>query len=244
MTAPHTDDRTTAFRAALVEHVNTHARPRRRPWIIAGGATALALFAGTAAAAATGLLALPGSTEVTPISDTNSSSSTGTRTIDLGPAPSDATGIAVSLHCLTPGTFTLSGGTGLTCTASDFEEKSPVPGFDSYVIPLTAAADGRLTVTASDDSRWEITATYASTRSTDWGVNASGETFGVENDSGSPDLIAAIATNGVAGYVRRDDLAEASRARTAEEWAAGQATRSIPVFDESGRNPVGTFEVE
>jgi hypothetical protein len=242
MTAPHTDDRTTAFRAALVEHVNTHARPS---WIIAGGATALALFAGTATAAATGLLALPGSTEVTPISDTNSSSSsTGTRTIDLGPAPSDATGITVSLHCLTPGTFTLSGDTGLTCTASDFEENSPVPGFDSYFIPLTAAADGRLTVTASDDSRWEMTATYASIRSTDWGVNASGETFGVENDSGSPDLIAAIATNGVAGYVRRDDLAEASRAWTAEEQAAGQGNRSIPVFDESGHNRVGSFEVK
>jgi len=192
MTAPQmSDEFTTAFRRALIEHVETPSRSRRHRWLLGGGISAVALFAGTATAAATGLLPLPGAAVVTPVSAASAAGTySGTATLQLGPAPDGATGLTVSLNCLTPGTFTLTGGSSLTCSSNDFLRPEQVPGFNSFFTPLTDAPDGAFTVTVSAGSGWRAIVAYASSETTAWAENAAGQSYGVINENGNPDLIA------------------------------------------------------
>lgn len=81
--------------------------------------------------------------------------------------------------------------------------------------------------------------------------NAMGLTYGSELDARSPaeapDLIAAIATNGVQGYVRKTELRPALPANPqAAERSNAQAStaRRIPVFAVDGRTVVGFFTVQ
>lgn len=82
----------TAFRARLVEQVETTARPKRRRALLAGGITLTLVLGATAAAAATGLLPLPGGTEITELAETTSGAFTGTGALELGQRPADAAG--------------------------------------------------------------------------------------------------------------------------------------------------------
>lgn len=255
MTAPQmSDEFTTAFRHALIEHVETPSRSRRHRWLLGGGIGAVALFAGTATAAATGLLPLPGAEVVTPISASAAGTYTGTATLQLGPAPENATGLTVSLHCLTPGSFELSGGSSLTCSANDFLRPEEAPGFDSFFTPLTAAPDGEFTVTASAGSEWRAVVAYATSETTAWAKNAAGQSYGVINKNGNPDLIAVVASNGAQGYVHRGDLEDAdgttaqrsfTTPEDALEWQEQNAgiTRTIPVYKSDGTTLVGGFDV-
>lgn len=244
-----------AFRSALIDHVNasTRTRPRIR-WVLGGGGLAILLVAGTATAAATGLLTLPGSTEVTPVTTAETGTFTGTDSVTLGPAPEGATGIVVSLHCLTPGSFTLPGGAGTSCSPGDFTPNGPLPGFDSYLIPINDAEQGILTVTAPDDGRWTLTAAYATAETTDWAVNEAGQSYGVHNERGQPDLIAVMATNNKQGYVLRSDLEEAdgttamkgfTTPEDALRWQEANAglVRIIPVYESDGKTRIGDFQV-
>ncbi|ROP50175.1 MULTISPECIES: peptidase M56 family protein [unclassified Rathayibacter] len=255
MTAPQMSDKfTTAFRRALIQHVETPSRSRRHRWLLGGGIGAVAIFAGTATAAATGLLPLPGAAVVTPVSASAVGTYTGTATLQLGPAPDGATGLTVSLNCLTPGTFTLTGGSSLTCSANDFLRPEQVPGFDSFFTPLTDAPDGALTVTASAGSGWRAIVAYATSETTAWAENAAGQSYGVTNENGDPDLIAVVANNGAQGYVHRGDLEDAdgttaqrsfTTPEDALEWQKQNAgiTHAIPVYDSDGTTLVGEFDV-
>ena len=86
------------------------------------------------------------------------------------------------------------------------------------------------------------------TETTAWGVNPKGETFGVENDSGEPDLIAVMATNGKRGYLYADELDSAtggdvSNPKEAKEWMEGWPHEPVVlnVYESDGETVVGQF---
>jgi hypothetical protein len=48
-------------------------------------------------------------------------------------------------------------------------------------------------IRAVDGERWRLTAAYAQVHTSPWAVNANGQTYGVANDNGTPDLPAVAA---------------------------------------------------
>ena len=76
-------------------------------------------------------------------------------------------------------------------------------------------------------------------------MNQSGETYGSALFSPEePDLVAAVATNGLEGYVRRADL-EGPVPASPEEALASQEDLppSIPVYKEDGETTIGEFMI-
>jgi hypothetical protein len=256
MTAPQmSDDFAGAFRTALIDHIDTptETRSTRRRWWLGGGITALALFAGTATAAATGLLPLPGATDITSISTTTTGTFTGTDSINLGATPGDANGVVLSLRCLTPGRFSFPDGSSLTCSSTDFGTGTE-PGIAPSLYPLSNVIDGSVQITTSPDARWSMTAAYATATTTEWATNEQGQSYGVINENGDPDLIAVTADNGGQGYVHRSDLEDAdgttaqrsfTTPEDALEWQEQHEgiTHTIPVYATDGTTRVGDFTV-
>lgn len=166
-----------------------------------GAAVALLLVAITAAVAvAAGVLRLPGTPDVVPLAGSTTVTGVGTQAVELGEAPSGAMEIEIRLACLTAGTFFTADGAELECDAS-------TAGTDVMVWHL-AVIPGQhsTTITAGDGERWRLVATYVAVHDTAWGVNADGLTYGAANDRGTPDLVAAIASNGRQGYVYSRDI--------------------------------------
>jgi hypothetical protein len=62
----------------------------------------------------------------------------------------------------------------------------------------------------------------------------------VANDNGTPDLIAAIATNGKTGYVYARDLEQPAPTTLQSGTPPGQ-TRTIPVYTSDGETEIGQF---
>jgi hypothetical protein len=95
--------------------------------------------------------------------------------------------------------------------------------------------------------RWQISVGYVPDASTGWAVNANGNTYGVANENGSPDLTAVVATNGRTGYVYTNDLNGPLPTSPAEALAQQEAnegkTRVFPVYKSDGETKVGEFEV-
>jgi hypothetical protein len=255
MTAPQMSDSfTDAFRRALITHIDAPSRARRRHrrWVLGSAIAALTLLASTATAAATGVLVLPGSTQVTRVSSFVTGTYAGTKTVHLGPAPDEANGIVVSLHCLTPGYLGLPGGAGVACKADDLGGSESQAGFVYDVIPLTDASDGALIVTAPLDSNWTILAAYATSSSSEWARNENGESFGAISETGPPDLIAVKNADGETGYIRRTDLERAvgtlvvksatgPTGDTTDVSADAATSSSIPLYDSDGTTQIGEF---
>jgi hypothetical protein len=255
MTAPQMGDGfADAFRRALITHVDapTPARHRRRRWVLSGAIAAVTLLASTATAAAVGVLVLPESIPVTPVSSFVAGTYSGTQTVQLGPVPDDANGVVVSLHCLTPGYVGLPGGVGVTCTADDLLRSDVQPAFIYDLIPLADASDGALIVTAPLASNWTILAAYSTSSSSAWASNANGESYGVVGATGPPDLIAVRNADGATGYIRRTDLERAvgivvvssapgSTGDGADTFADAASSSSIPLYDSDGTTKIGEF---
>lgn len=239
----------TAFRARLVDYVNTSARPKRRRALSAGGITLALVLGGTAAAAATGLIGLPGGTKITELAETTTGTFTGPAALELGQRPANATGVTVSLTCLTPGTFTFDDGAAVTCT-TQLDTARPT----TYLIPADAITGNQLRIATSMDAVWSMTAAWAYAKTTDWAVNADGYTYGVINENGEPDLIAVITTDNKPGYVWRTDLHDADGTSAAESFTSPQdalrwqeenadTVHHIPVYESDGTTQIGTFQV-
>lgn len=255
MTVPQMSDGfADAFRRALITHVDAapHARRRHRRSVLGGAIAAVTLLASTAIAAATGVLVLPESAQVTPVSSFVTGTYAGTETVQLGPAPDDAIGIVVSLHCLTPGYLGLPGGAGVTCTADDLLRRDVQPGFVYDLIPLTDASDGALIVTAPAESNWTVLAAYATSSSSEWASNRNGESYGVVSATGPPELIAVRNADGATGYIRRTDLERAvgivvvnsapgSTGDITDVSADLARSSSIPLYDSDGTTQIGEF---
>lgn len=192
----------------------------------------------------------PGGTRVTHLSEPVTVTETGTATVELGEKPVGTTGVAMVLDCLSAGDFTYPDGAGMICEASDAgEERVPAEDFvaASYVIDLADAAD-TIEIQATEGATWRLTTAYVSSEVTEWGVNAKGETFGVPNENGEPDLIGVSATNGETGYAYVADMNAAygpeptspEDAYRMQEERVGQ-TFSVPVYESDGETVIGEF---
>lgn len=232
-----------ALREALVAHVEGAARRRRRwRWRLGLGAVAgMGVLAGGAAVAATLLTAPPGATKNIPLSRLVTVTRIGTATVDLGSPPQGATGIWLTLTCLSAGTFALgSGGAGGTCSAG------------STTSDVLGLASGQTSITISMPSgdSWRLEARYVRTVATPWGVNAHGQTYGVRDKNGTPDLQAVeMAGNTGVGYVKSSDLACASGTDYVHDpaeaiaWSKASQGRdvAIPAYTSNGTTVIGTF---
>lgn len=242
------------------EQIHERVRRRRRRQTVLGGVAGAAVLA-LAIPLATQLLPeeptiapgsatameeeLFGGTRVTPLSDPRTVTGTGTATVELGEPPAETTGVEITLGCLSPGTFEFPDGAGMSC--SEVEVDLAQPSEARYVMALAERQDS-IKIRATDGARWRVTTTYVGTEVTTWGVNAKGETYGVENVNGSPDLIAVVATNGKVGYAYAAEMDAAwgpeptspEHALQMQEERAG-TTVSVPVYQSDGETVIGEF---
>ena len=180
-------------------------RHQRRARRLAVGLGALALVGATTGAAVV-VYNLPGTTSVAPIGSSVSTTTTGTANIDLGPVPANATVVVIDLTCISdngqlalltaPSTgSTGPDGRGMNCAGND----GGTIRVDDGLLPQ--AGSTTVTVTADPHTTWKATAQYATSTITEWGVNSAGQTYGLPNVHGVPDLTHAKASNGEWGYV-------------------------------------------
>ncbi|WP_217181140.1 hypothetical protein [Streptomyces sp. AC495_CC817] len=201
---------------------------RMRATTIAVGS--LALVGSLTGASVMVLNGLPGETEITPAAEEVTGSHTGTAEIELGPVPAGADRIVLDITCSDGGVMEVptrpgqgAGASSVSWNCSDPREGDTVHIQDAL---LPAGCETGIVITAAPGTSWTYVARYASSVTSDWGVNDSGETFGVPNDSGVPDLIRAQATNGESGYIRDSEMG---------------ITGCIPVYESDGATKIGLF---
>jgi hypothetical protein len=240
-----------ALRTELVQRVEstTQSAPRH-PWRWLAGGTLALLLAGGATLATAELFTQPGMPVTTTVGNEITTTGTGSRTIPLGPAPDAATAVWFNLSCISPGRYELgAGGAAMTCTD---EDAGTHQGIGWGPLPLSVLNGDSFTLTTSEDAQWKLTLAYVDEEPTDWAENSAGQTYGVQNDAGTPDLIAVVATNGREGYVHRDELEEADGTAAAREftspeqalqWQEERAgkTFSVPVYEADGTTLIGEF---
>jgi hypothetical protein len=240
---------TAALREALVATVKDTPRVRRRwRWRVGTGTfLGFTLVAG-GVALATGVFSPPGAPVDSPLGNVITATRTGTATIDIGTPPATATDVSLSLTCLTVGSFYFPNGSSMSCNSADLTHVPPSDGPASEIVPLTAGVD-TVTIKTSPNATWTLQAMYVNQVTTAWGVNASGETYGVMNQNGIPDLVAVIINQGSAhGYVKESELncaAGGGVASPAEALAWDKVSQNrnvaIPVYESDGVTVVGTF---
>lgn len=240
------------LRAALINRIDKEVAPaaRRRRTLSVGLAIVGGVVLGGAGVATAAILTQPGGTEVAELTSPVIATRTGTSTVELGAAPRGATNIRISLVCLSAGSFTFSDGANVTCSDADASEPVRLRTTE-YSIPLTADQHS-VTITTSPAATWTLTATYASEHVTPWATNPGGDSYGVMNGNGTPDLIAVIATNGRSGYVFATDLAHAdgtdqnfTSPEQALDWQRERQGKTIiiAVYMSDGMTQVGEFEI-
>jgi hypothetical protein len=235
----------TALRELLVEQAQStggqpswFARWRRQ---IAGSGAALILVTGAGIAYASGVFSAgpPGGEVVTHLAKSVTVTGVGTRTVQLGQQPPGTTDIDIRFICLTAGNFQFGDGAGVGCGAADVAQLETHPAI--YAMPVTAGEDS-MTITAATGARWRLSATYSSVSTTPWGINASGQTYGVTNQHGTPDLVSVIASNGRAGYVYAKQLNAPAPKTLAQAIAEDHAPeKTLIVYESNGHTPIGEF---
>lgn len=238
-----------ALRGMLIEHVQTNKTHSRRRWWpkSIGLKVALAgvvIAVGGGAAAATGVLGLPGATVTTQLATAVTVVGSGTQTIDLGPRPQGANTINVTFSCLTSGRFIFADGSSETCSDTDLQHQNQLTG----TLPL-ALGQQTIVITAAPGQRWRATIFYAATTRTPYKTNADGQTYGTDGGAPAgpldePDLVAVIATNGQQGYVYASQLNGPTPTSPAQAVAENnQPARTIPVYESDGKTQIGQFKV-
>jgi hypothetical protein len=232
-----TESVATALRAELVDHVSRTAtrkrfwRRRRYPLFaliaaaIAGGGVALATQLGNH---------FPGSDQITNLSTPIVVKAEGSKAIELGQPPAGANRLDYQFRCLTAGTFTFPDGARETCNAGD----KSVMTYRLFLAP------GEHTVRVAVQparARWQLRIGYVHAVETAWGINAKGQTYGVQNSRGMPDLIAVLATNGRVGYAYSLQIVGPLPTSPAQAVHWHPAPRSIPVYQPDGVTVIGQF---
>ena len=189
----------------------------------------------------------PGAPLDTPLGGVVTATRTGSATIDVGPPPAGATDLSLTVTCLTVGTFDFPNGSSVSCSAADMSHP-PIARQASEVVPLSPGID-TVTIDTSANASWSLQVTYVNQVTTSWGVNASGATYGVQNQNGTPDLIAVVIDQGkTQGYVEASELNCASGSDVASlaqalAWDTQNRNISIPVYESNGTTVIGTFIV-
>jgi hypothetical protein len=234
-----------ALRELLVERVQTSPVPGSRSWWlrrwdIRAGVVVAVLAGGGGIAAAAGVFSSgpPGSEVVTPLTAAVSFTGDGTQTVALGAPPAGANAIAYTFSCLTAGTFTFSDGSRLTCGQADTSGRTP----PTNILPLAPGQDST-TITAGAGERWHLTASYATATTSPWLVNASGQTYGTQNQNGTPDLVAVIATNGREGYAYANELDGPYPTTPSQAIAENNQAEALTVYESDGKTQIGEFIV-
>ncbi|WP_125609975.1 peptidase M56 family protein [Specibacter cremeus] len=164
----------------------------------------------------------------------------------VGAVPAGATNVVLELTCLTPGRFDFEDGASVSCTAADVG--SAGAGYSVGLVP----GQHMVTIHTEPGTRWRLAATYVNQATTAWGVNVNGESYGVQNEHGVPDLVAVVASNGRNGYVRRSEMEDADGTTAAKgfkspddaiAWQDARRGRSfpIPVYAADGKTVIGEF---
>ncbi|MFT4211201.1 MAG: hypothetical protein QM626_04950 [Microbacterium sp.] len=166
--------------------------------------------------------------------------------LDLSDRPAAATHVRVTVTCLTAGS--ISWGTdpagnnpSSSCTVADLGAEPASAWMD---VPLDAATDA-LYITPGEGAEASVVLQYETLIPTRLGVNANGETYGIETAAqGRPDLILVQGTasdgTAVAGYVRATEL---DAADGASGFAMTTEPRDIPVYESDGTTRIGIFHV-
>lgn len=234
-----------AVRAELVligtrnSGLQRHQRTRRTLTL---SIAALAIAAATTGAAIV-VNGLPGETTVAPVGNTVTVSYTGTATIDLGPAVAGANSVILDLTCVsTTGKLSVPLTSGVVQDSSGTTSPGgdETAGFDCATVARTVhITDGLLspggtsiTVTADPGTTWKAVAQYGTATTTDWGVNANGQTYGTANKkNGMPDLQSAQATNGAIGYIYTSEV------------LAFPGSGYLNVYESDGTTVIGKFPI-
>lgn len=240
------------FATALREELKSFAEavPRvRRRWRWRTGVSVLvglSLAAG-GVALATGLFSPPGAPINTTLGNIVTATRTGSATINVGPPPASATDISLTLTCLTPGSFEFPNGSSMTCNEADMSE--PTNQRQAFEIVALTSHSGDVRILTSASAQWTLQAVYVNQVTTTWSVNANGQTYGVVNQNGPPDLIAVVIDHGkTGGYVTSQDLDCAagdsvSSPTQAIAWDQRNYDISIPVYESDGTTVIGQFVV-
>ena len=280
MTTPFSPDRSDAIRAALLDEVRASSRAHlaRHRWLPAVGMLCLGLVTGAAVSAAAlwvtpptappvvtegGVPAppgiLPGAPIISLLGDISTFAVDATTVIPFPVAPSGATHIRASVTCLTPG-FTTWGtnadgnNPGVSCGPND------VGVNPATYVDFSLADSPNLYVGEDRGATSIVTMQFVNYVETVWGVNARGETYGVDKDGAAPDLIAAYGTNEageqVFGYARGADLQGSgpdhpgmpSSPEQALEWQRENELRypngwDIPLYEFDGVTEIGVMHV-
>ena len=205
---------TAAGSSALAKR--TH-RTRVGIGLAAGAAAAVLLTAGAVVV----VNSIPGNHAITILGPVVTGQYTGTAIVELGDRPDGANAVKATITCTSEGTISIDNGS-MTCDddassvyfdddastvyfASDGVLLSPI-GNKTYLQDLLLP-DGAtsFTVTADPGMTWTITARYVHTVTTDWAVNANGQTYGVPNEKGIPDLYAVGDLEGNVAFVYSAD---------------------------------------
>lgn len=241
---------TASLREALITNASSAPQVRHRwHWRFGAGMIVGLTLAAGSVALATGLFTQPGAPIDTQLGSIMTATRTGTATIDIGTPPAGTTDISLKLTCLTVGTFDFPNGSSLSCSAVDLT-KTSAQRTASEIVPIAPGLDV-LTIKTSSNAIWTLQVDYVNQVATAWGINANGQTFGVPNQSGTPDLVAVFADNAnVRGYVKESNLncaagGDVSSPAEAVEWDKVSQNRnvSIPVYESDGVTVVGTFTV-
>lgn len=204
-------------------------RHQRRARAVAMSLDAVVMV-GALTGAAVVISNLPGTTTVVPLGNTVTAAHTGTASIDLGPAPANATVVVIDLTCVSDSgvvsvlTVPVAGSEGPDGSGVDCAVRETMHVDDG--LPPTAGTTS-ITITADPGTAWSATAQYGTSSTTEWGVNANGQTYGVPNVNGVPDLTPARASNGEWGYV------------FAEELGAMEQEGFINVYESDGTTIIG-----
>ena len=212
----------------------------------------LGLSVGGGVALATGVFSQPepGAPSDTQLGHIVNVSRTGTATIDLGAAPRSATDVSLTLTGLSVGEFRFPGNSALYCSQSDLTSL-PYGCQAIEVVPIEG--QHTVTITTSSTNRWRLQATYINRVITPWKTNGHGETYGVPNVYGFPDLIGVVFNNGRgSGYVKSTDLncamsggappTSPTQALARQKALAGRSV-SVPVYESNGTTKTGTYYV-
>jgi hypothetical protein len=138
----------------------------------------------------------------------------------------------------------------MSCSPADLRQRALYRQANE-VVPLAPGQHG-VTIKTRHGASWELQAVYVNQVVSPWATNARGETYGVMNKNGSPDLVAVVIDGGkLEGYVKASDLACASGqdvVRSPAEalaWDRASEDRdiSVPVYKSNGTTVIGTFVV-
>jgi hypothetical protein len=203
-----------------------HQRRNRGIAAVAGTAALAGLLTGGAIV----ISGLPGETTTTPLGGVVSGTFTGTASLDLGSPPDGAGAVILDITCTEGGTMAVP---LVNNEAVSWDCGNPIKADATHIVDgrLPDPGSTSITITADPGTEWSVTAQYASRSTTAWQVNANGQTYGVPNENGLPDLSAAEATNGARGYILNADLFD----------FVGEGT--IDVYESDGTTVIGQFPI-